>query len=216
MVTPFHVLISNNKKMKLVKQCFAVGLLIASQVAFSETKYVTDEFEIMLRTGQSTKHEIVRQIKSGTPLQVLQESEGYSRVRMQNGREGWVLSRYLMNEPSGRERLARLEKRFETLKTKFDQAVAQEKAAMQKEIQQLKDIAKRPLELQRENDRLKSQLALEKQRFDKLAAESELLKSPMKDREWFTRGAIVVIVSMIFGIVLTRIPWQRKKKWNQL
>jgi len=49
-----------------------------------------------------------------------------------------------------------------------------------------------------------------------LAIESEVLKSPLKDRQWFVGGALVVIASMIFGIILTRIPWQRKKKWNQL
>ncbi len=202
--------------MKPVKILLVGGVLIASQTSLAATKYVTDEFEIMLRTGQSTKHEIRRQIKSGTPLQVLQESEGYTQVRMPNGVEGWVLSRYLINQPSGRDRLAALEKRHEKLKTRFDQAVAEEKATMQKEIERLKDIAKRPLELQRENAELKAQLAEEKDRYDKLATESEVLKSPLKDREWFTRGALVVVASMIFGIVLTRIPWQRKKKWNQL
>jgi len=99
---------------------------------------------------------------------------------------------------------------------KFDEAVAEEKVAMEKEINRLNEIAKRPLELQRENDQLKSQLIQEKDRYDKLALESEVLKSPMKDRQWFVSGALVVFGSMIFGIILTRIPWQRKKKWNQL
>ncbi len=203
--------------MKPVKILLVGVMLITSQTpSLAATKYVTDEFEIMLRTGQSTQHEILRQIKSGTPLQVLQEREGYTQVRMQNGLEGWVLSRYLMNQPSGRDRLAALEKRHERLRTKFDQAVAEEKKSMQKEINRLKEIAKRPLELQRENDELKAQLALEKDRYNNLAQESEVLKSPLKDREWFTRGALVVVASMIFGIILTRIPWQRKKKWNQL
>ena len=202
--------------MMLVRLSLAISLLAASQVSIAVTKYVTDEFEVMLRTGQSTKHEIRRQIKSGTPLVVLQESEGYTNVRMPNGVEGWVLTRYLMNQASGRERLAALEKRHEKLKTKFDQAVAEEKASMGKEISRLKQIAKRPLELQRENDQLKAQLAQEKDRYEKLAIESEVLKSPLKDRKWFVSGALVVIGSMIFGIILTRIPWQRKKKWNQL
>lgn len=200
----------------LVRLSLALGLFAFSQVNIAATKYVTDEFEIMLRTGQSTQHEIRRQVKSGTPLEVLRESDGYTNVRMPNGVEGWVLSRYLMNQASGRDRLAALEKRHEKLKTKFDLAVAEEKAAMEKEILRLKEIAKKPLELKRENDQLKAQLAEEKDRFDKLATESEVLKSPLKDRQWFTRGALVVFASMIFGIVLTRIPWQRKKKWNQL
>ncbi len=200
----------------LVRLSLIISLLAASQASIAVTKYVTDEFEIMLRTGQSTQHEIRRQVKSGTPLVVLQESDGYTNVRMPNGVEGWVLSRYLMNQASGRDRLAALEKRHEKLKNKFDQAVAEEKAAMEKEIFRLKEIAKKPLELQRENDQLKAQLAQEKDRYDKLATESEVFKSPLKDRQWFVSGALVVIGSMIFGIILTRIPWQRKKKWNQL
>lgn len=202
--------------MMLVRLSLIISLLAASQASIAVTKYVTDEFEIMLRTGQSTQHEIRRQVKSGTPLVVLQESDGYTNVRMPNGVEGWVLSRYLMNQASGRDRLAALEKRHEKLKNKFDQAVAEEKAAMEKEIFRLKEIAKKPLELQRENDQLKAQLAQEKDRYDKLATESEVFKSPLKDRQWFVSGALVVIGSMIFGIILTRIPWQRKKKWNQL
>tara|TARA_R110002096_G_scaffold43496_3_gene117462 strand:- start:198 stop:803 length:606 start_codon:yes stop_codon:yes gene_type:complete len=200
----------------LTRIFFAGAVLVASQVSLAATKYVTDEFEIMLRTGQSTQHEIRRQVKSGTPLVVLQESDGYTNVRMPNGVEGWVLSRYLMDQPSGRDRLAALQKRHEKLKTKFDEAVAEEKAAMEKEIARLKEIAKRPLELQRENDQLKARLVQEQDRYDKLATESEILKSPLKDRQWFVSGALVVIGSMIFGIILTRIPWQRKKKWNQL
>ena len=77
-------------------------------------------------------------------------------------------------------------------------------------------IAQRPLELQRENDALKSQLAEEQDRYEVLQAESEILKSPYKDRQWFTRGALVVVGSMFLGILLTRIEWRRKKKWNQL
>lgn len=200
----------------LVRLSLTLSLLAVSQASVGVTKYVTDEFEIMLRTGQSTQHEIRRQVKSGTPLVVLQESEGYTNVRMPNGVEGWVLTRYLMNQASGRDRLAALEKRHEKLKNKFDLAVAEEKAAMEKEILRLKEIAKKPLELKRENDQLKAQLAQEKDRYDRLAVESEVLKSPLKDRQWFVSGALVVIGSMIFGIILTRIPWQRKKKWNQL
>ncbi len=191
-------------------------MLAASQASIAKTKYVTDEFEVMLRTGQSTQHEIRRQVKSGTPLEVIEESEGYTHVRMPSGVEGWVLTRYLMDQPSGRDQLAAMQKRHEKLKTKFDQAVKEESERLQQEIARLKNIAKRPLELQRENDQLKAQLTEEKARFEALSAESEILKSPYKDRQWFVSGALVVIGSIIFGIILTRIEWRRKKKWNQL
>ncbi len=78
-----------------------------------------------------------------------------------------------MNQAS---RLAALEKRHGKLENKFDLAVAEEKSAMEKEINKLKEIAKQSLELQRENDQLKAQLVQEKDHYDRLAAESEVLK----------------------------------------
>ena len=191
-------------------------LLLASEAGFAQTKYVSDEFEIMLRTGQSGQHEILRQIKSGTPLTVLEQGGNYTKVRLGSGVEGWVLTRYLSNQPSGRDRLATLEKRYDDLKQRFDQKVEQEKQSLHKEITRLERIAKKPLELQRENANLKAQLEEEKQLYVELQKESEVLKSPYKDRQWFVTGALVVLGSMLVGIILTRIPWQRRKRWNQL
>lgn len=191
-------------------------LFLASQSIFAQTKYVSDEFEIMLRTGQSGQHEILRQLKSGTALTVIEQSTNYTKVRLSSGVEGWVLNRYLINQPSGRDRLAALERKYEDLKTRFDQKVEEKKQSMQKEITRLERIAKKPLELQRENEKLKAQLEEEKRLYVELQKESEVLKSPYKDRQWFVTGAFVVLGSMLVGIILTRIPWQRRKRWNQL
>ena len=191
-------------------------MLVFSNTSFAKTKYVTDEFEIMLRTGQSTQHEIRRVVKSGTALTIIQENEKYTNVRLPSGVEGWVLTRYLMDQPSGRDQYASLQKKYDRLKANFDARVEQEKGSLRKEIEKIEKVAKRPLELQRENDQLKAQLEKEKERFEALRAESDVLKSPHKDRQWFVSGAVVVVGSMLLGIILTRIPWQRKKKWNQL
>lgn len=191
-------------------------LLLASETSFAQTKYVTDEFEIMLRTGQSGRHEILRQLKSGTPLTVLEQGNNYTRVRLGSGVEGWVLTRYLVNQASGRDRLAALQKKYDNLQQSFNQKVEQEKEKLRDEITRLERIAKKPLELQRENAQLKQQLEEEKQAYIELQTESEVLKSPYKDRQWFITGALVVLVSMLVGIILTRIPWQKRKRWNQL
>lgn len=191
-------------------------LLLASETVSAQTKYVTDEFEIMLRTGQSGRHEILRQLKSGTPLRVLEQGEGYTKVQLGSGVEGWVLTRYLVNQPSGRDRLATLQKKHDDLQQRFNEKVEQEKDRLRQEITRLERIAKKPLELQRENENLKAQLELEKQSYLELQEESEILKSPYKDRQWFITGALVVLGSMLVGIILTRIPWQKRKRWNQL
>ena len=56
----------------------------------AETKYFSDEFEIMLRRGQTVQHDFIRQLKSGTPVKVLESNAKYSLVRTNSGAEGWV------------------------------------------------------------------------------------------------------------------------------
>jgi SH3 domain protein len=191
-------------------------LLSSSNISFAETKYVTDEFHIMLRSGQSVQHEIIRQLKSGTALTVLQSNPDYTQVRLPSGQQGWVLTRYLMDLPSGRDQLAALQKKYDDLKTNFDAKLEQEKQAMQERIAELEKLAERPLQLSREKEALKIELQQEKDRYQQLARETEVLKSPHKDRQWFMLGAMVAIGSLILGIIVTMLPKGKRKRWNQL
>ena len=50
-----------------------LGLLL-SVAASAQEAWVSDEFEIMLRTGPSTSNAIERVLKSGTALEVLETS----------------------------------------------------------------------------------------------------------------------------------------------
>jgi uncharacterized protein YgiM (DUF1202 family) len=84
--------------------------LLAFEDARSASAWVSDEFEITLRSGPSTTNAIQLMVSSGTELEVLERDAdaGYTRVQTQGGTEGWVLTRYLMNEPSAREQLQTL------------------------------------------------------------------------------------------------------------
>ena len=97
---------------KMINGCAATLLsaLLFVSAASAESAWVSDEFEITLRSGPSTSNAIELMLSSGTELEVLERDaeSGYSRVRTGGGTEGWVLTRYLMNEPAAREQLARL------------------------------------------------------------------------------------------------------------
>jgi SH3 domain protein len=98
--------------MSFKNRLWAISLLCLGLApwAAAEPVWVSDQFEVMLRSGPSTNNAIERMLPSGTALEVLERDEeaGYARVRTTAGTEGWVLSRYLMNEPSAREQLATL------------------------------------------------------------------------------------------------------------
>ncbi|MDH3450262.1 MAG: TIGR04211 family SH3 domain-containing protein, partial [Gammaproteobacteria bacterium] len=73
----------------------------------AETKYITDEFEVTMRSGTSTANSIVRMLRSGEAVTVIDEDlpSQYSLVETAGGKQGYVLSRFLMDIPAARERL---------------------------------------------------------------------------------------------------------------
>ena len=135
-------------------------LVVASCAAFStanaQSAWVSDEFEVTLRTGPSTSNAIELMVSSGTGLEILEEDpeSGYTRVRTGGGSEGWVLSRYLMDEPSAREQLDMLTRQLTS--------AAEEGASMGSQLNAIRgeyESANRTIEqLEQNNARLQSQL----------------------------------------------------------
>ncbi|MEQ9563603.1 MAG: TIGR04211 family SH3 domain-containing protein, partial [Woeseiaceae bacterium] len=98
-----------NIRLSISVAAIIAGALIAPPV-HGEPAWISDQFEVMLRTGPSTGNAIQLMLNSGARLEVLERDaeSGYSRVRTSGGTEGWVLTRYLMGEPAAREQLEQL------------------------------------------------------------------------------------------------------------
>ena len=99
-----------------VRGVYIVLSLLALQ-AQAQTRYVTDKLTVELRRGPSTEFLIVRSLAVGEPVEVLEQdtSNGYSRVRvLDQGTEGWILTRFLTGEPVARDRLAAAERNLGT------------------------------------------------------------------------------------------------------
>ena len=170
--------------MRLIIRICVIGLvgLFASFGAVAEDVWVSDQFEVMLRTGPSTSNAIERMLPSGTSLEILETDAdaGYSRVQTAAGTEGWVLTRYLMNEPSAREQLRRLtgqlssaadvgsslESQLDAVKGQYATAsnriasVEREKSALEKELAEIKRTAANVLSIDNQNKDLREQLAM--------------------------------------------------------
>ena len=87
---------------------FTVSLLLGlAGNALAEVRYVSDTLEITMRSGKGTSYGITRMLRSGTRVEVLEEDKktGYTHVRTAGGKEGWVLSRFLMKGQAARDRL---------------------------------------------------------------------------------------------------------------
>jgi SH3 domain protein len=210
------------------------GLLISVQ-ARPEPVWVTDQFEIMLRTGPSTNNAIQLMLTSGTPLEVLEvdNETGYSRVQTTGGTEGWVLSRYLMSEASAREQLAALtgqltsvqargtsmRSQLDAIKAEYDGATRQiralenEKDRLQSELATIKRTASDVLMIDGRNKELQQELTDAEIKASILDQENRELAS-QRNRYWFLSGALVLLVGIILGLWLPRIRWQRRSRYD--
>lgn len=221
-------------KSALMALCLSI-LLAASNVA-AQSMWVSDQFEVMLRTGPSTNNAIERMLPSGTPLEVLERDEeaGYARVRTTAGTEGWVLARYLMNEPSAREQLSNLTNRLtnanaegssltsqrDAVQSEYDSATRQisalenENRNLEQELAEIKRTAANVLAIDTQNKELRDQLATAEIQVATVEQQNREL-SGRTTRYWFMTGALVLVVGMILGVWLPRIRWQKRSRYDR-
>lgn len=220
---------------RLIGIAVTAGWLLAS-TAYAEPAWVSDQFEITLRSGPSTNNAIQLMVDSGTRLEVLERDDesGYTRVMTQGGTEGWVLTRYLMNEASAREQLqaltsqltnantrgSSLDSQLDAIKGEYDAAGSQittlerDKAALEEELAEIKRTAANVLAIRDQNTTLMDELAAAQIRADTLEQENRVLTS-QTTRYWFVTGAIVLVVGLILGLWLPRINWRRRRRWDR-
>ena len=90
-------------------------LILFSGNGLAETMFVTDVLKLTLRSGPSTEHKILSVVESGQQVELLEPGEDWSLVRAANGKEGYVLTRYLMPDPTHNVRLEQLQGKHKAL-----------------------------------------------------------------------------------------------------
>lgn len=220
---------------KIIAAVFG-GLLLSSAVA-QETYYVDDELVITMRGGKGTEYQIIRTLKSGTRLEVLETDKdaGYSLARTPGGTEGWVLTRYLTQTPIAKHRLADAENKLASLEAKTAELTAQlgqtrasrdsldksssqlatENQKLQQELDRIREISSNALALDQINKELREKLIHLETELQTVEQQNAVLKD-RSARDWFITGTGVTILGIIIGLILPRLRFQRKSKWNEL
>ena len=209
-----------------------VIVLLGPASASAEMAYVSDQLEITLRTGPGVKNKITAMLNSGDELEVLQRNpEGYTQVRAPNGKTGWVLQRYLMNEPAARSRLEEITTREQQLaaqQAEIEQlrnnlsasrtesgSVQQQNTALKAELEQVRQVASDTLAINEKNTELTASLEQAEARQTTLQLENERLRSN-SEQTWFVRGAGVILLGMLLGLLITKLRFRKKRKWGDV
>lgn len=222
----------------LLSMLLWVALSVPVFTVQAETRYVTDELEVTLRTGESTRYRILRMLPSGTPLEILgiNNSTKYAHVRTEDGTAGYILLHELQEEPVARTRVAELEARLAELQQKPDalaaqltklqaehaelssenQTLRQDKQQLEQELATIRRASANILDITNDRDQLRIQVSeLTRERAD-LQQENRDLSNQTNQR-WFMIGAGVVSGGILIGLILPHLRLRRRRSsWGSL
>jgi SH3 domain protein len=106
-------------------------------IVCAETQYVSDVLVTTMREGKGNEYKIIKTFKTGTPLEIIEESGQYLKARSESGIEGWVLKQYVTKQTPKHEIIAGLEKKIDRLNTKIEQ-YKKDKESLQDELKTAK------------------------------------------------------------------------------
>jgi len=96
------------------------ALALATSVSHAETTYVIEQLVVAVSATTDADSQRVGQVKSGDKLEVLEREGDETHVKLSNGKDGWLKSSYLTNDPPLQARLTERTAEVEKAKKEGD------------------------------------------------------------------------------------------------
>lgn len=106
-------------------------------LAGAETLYVTDELRLSLYVAPDGKSEVVKLLRSGDPLEVLEEQGAFVRVRTTEGEEGWAKRGFMESDKPATLLLAESERARERLAAELERLRAADDGSLERRLAEL-------------------------------------------------------------------------------
>lgn len=209
--------------------------VLYSVLAAAETRYVSDQLEVTLRRGPTLSHAVLRMLKSGAAVEVLEmdKESGHTRVKANGGIEGWILTRYLSAEPTARMQLEKMMKdmnrtdnpdhsvlaQLKNIKNEYESAqqriakLENENKQLEEQLDSIKHTAANVLSIDKENKKFRQKLATSEERLNSLQLENGELQSD-KNKDWFFAGAVVLVSGLLLGLILPKMAQRKTSRYG--
>ena len=180
-----------------------------------QTRYISDNLFTYMHNGPSTQYRIMGSVNAGTKVDLLEtnNSTGFSKVRDNRGRTGWVNSDFVSTQVGLKVRFPALEKELTEVKAQLEEALesGDEKTASLQNSLKLRNEQISDLETQ--NGQLNEQLMSSQAEIRELRARLDTQKDDLLMR-WFTYGGMVAGGGLLFGLILPHLIPRRRKRNN--
>jgi len=112
-------------------------LVLVAPVSHADTTYVIEQLVVGVTATADAESERVGQVKSGDKLEVIERDGDETHVKLPGGKDGWLKSSYLTNDPPLQTRLTERTAEVEKLKQETDKQ-RQETEKQRQEADKLK------------------------------------------------------------------------------
>ena len=211
-------------------------LLMAIGSAQAETMYIKDVLYVPVRSGEGNQYRVVHQgLRSGTQLEVLEQNEetGYSRIRYGDGKEGYIQTQYLAEEPIAEDRLANVRSEFEqtkqalaTTRSDLEETRSALKQTRQRknnleeqleevsqELERIKSVSENAISLEQRNVELRKNAQQLQKEVELLTTENQRLKDSRESSYLLTGGGLVIAGILIAVIFPLLKPSRKTESW---
>jgi len=191
---------------------FVLGAQLAGSCAFAqepndkecEVRYISDDLFTFLHAGPGRNYRILGSVIAGSKVNMLQEDRdaGFVEIIDDKQRTGWVEAEFISKVRSVRELVPGLQQQIK----EANAVIQQQRSDNDLLNQQIADLSSQNAELLRKaaaTEATNSRLSAELEKHDQSA-----------QIEWFTRGGIVAVISLILGIIITYLPKKRRRNDN--
>jgi SH3 domain protein len=195
------------KQIVLVFLCIASSLISLQSLAQEpndsegEIRYISDDLFTYLHSGPGRNFRILGTVVAGTRVILLQEDaeKNFAEIMDDKQRTGWIDAEFMSVSSSVRALVPGLQQQVEDT----EQTIQQQRVSNDLLNQQIADLTS-------QNTNLKTKLSDAEKENAKIT-QTLADYDQTAQMEWFTRGGVVAVISLLLGIILTYLPKKRRR-----
>ena len=210
-----------------------VGQLLLATTLSARTMYVSDTFEIVVRSEKNSEsgRNIIKLLPTGTAVEVMSMDDSWATIQLSDGRTGYTLKRYLLSRlpykmmadqlqeqvEEQQQRLVTLTEQLTTLQEEHQRLQGSSRGQeaqltdITQKYEQLRQGASQFLQLKAEHTHLTQAYQQSQQQLTELQ-DSHLLLKKSRNLSWFLSGAGVMLAGWIIGMITERFRGRRRRQ----
>ncbi len=184
----------------------------------ADDMYVGDITKLNVRSGNDIKYNVIATLKSGEKVSVLSFAGGWTKIESMDGKQGWVVSRYLTGEKPANARIEDLQIKKETLQEQLEMAAIENRKLQEENIDLAARLNETSVKLGNAEEAFKAlqedskEYLTLKEKYDKITKESigkdtkiRSLEDKVDDQyiaiaiKWSLTGAGILLIGFFLG-----------------